>query len=1122
MIIRTKKISKNEAPTRQQCEEFMSAGDFNSAVNLYSKLIAASEPDAQLITMYGHALKGQRHFRSALAAYRTARAMDRNADIEMQIGHLLKDSANYRASAVFYAHAAKLGDIEADGELKHVSSIEPPSSDQANGLVHSTEAEAFAILASCNSGDVLPERLVLAASALVGAGHCAAAAGFLRLAAIRKSCGAADSPDSMTILRLFRQIEFSDPAEAAGLQSLWQSQSEHGRPFVSRQDLVVLSHDEGLANQIARIPLSSEVRVRPQTELIVADAAEAELRLAALLKALRAVAGTLQTAAAFDWPAWAAAMDDLEGALLPAGQIVQLSDSEPPSLAITACQTLNDCAWIFIQQMREACFHAKGLCGLVDWRRVFSADPLILRRRETASWDEVLIELGISDRADSAASPALDRLVASLCLFTAPAISLEEADDLLSALSRHPLPVSCRIVAEKLLLFPVSSTRLVSIAQRLKDGGCKAQAFRLLEEAINLGDETEALLLEAALLAKSMGRFAFSATILRKLALSRPDDVFIRQELAQILPEVATPQEILREFESDILFQEVAANSWIFRNAAHRGAEETGLNLLPPFVDVRAFAPELDPDLARERRDVDRSEFIELLQCGRRRLDLPLRSVGELAAFDAVRGRIASRTEIENVRVRIDGRTVGEAKPLLSGSDPHDPDLMIYYFNVWIDCHHCQLGLNELQVLCEESRGGYRSTEHLVWIDLGKNPLVVPPLNDEKDEIAGLVKTKTVSVNRPFFQGNIANLLFLRTDQLGDLIASLPAMALLKSACPGAQIVSLVAPSNVELMKTSGIADVVLSIETQYDAEARQRFVTLAEQVRIAKLLRPYAFDLAVDFSPGQSSRPILKLAQARYTAGFGFGEFRWLSLGLDLGTRDGEIGAEGLPHSAKPMALAEAIRAALQPRPDLRPQAKETAPIPLGWEKFAASRYAVLHTGARTVSRKWPLERYAELAERLVRKNGFNVVLFLDGDEASAPISIADELAEHIRIVRGHLSFQDFDAIISRAALFVGNDSGPKHLADWRRVPVVSIQMGAVPWREWGQAMGGVVLYRNVPCQGCGIEAIAECGRGLSCLLDISVDDAYAAAIGLTENNRTSNRIEIASLHGEVTKIAS
>ena len=111
-------------------------------------------------------------------------------------------------------------------------------------------------------------------------------------------------------------------------------------------------------------------------------------------------------------------------------------------------------------------------------------------------------------------------------------------------------------------------------------------------------------------------------------------------------------------------------------------------------------------------------------------------------------------------------------------------------------------------------------------------------------------------------------------------------------------------------------------------------------------------------------------------------------------------------------------------------------------------------------------------------------------------------------------LRFPQLDALVSFCAVFVGNDTGPKHLASVRGAPVVSVHMGAVNWREWGQESGFIVT-RRTPCYGCGIEQIEDCGKGLPCLVNITVEDVF----GAVEQALLSNQIpgQPAQEHGLV-----
>ena len=154
--------------------------------------------------------------------------------------------------------------------------------------------------------------------------------------------------------------------------------------------------------------------------------------------------------------------------------------------------------------------------------------------------------------------------------------------------------------------------------------------------------------------------------------------------------------------------------------------------------------------------------------------------------------------------------------------------------------------------------------------------------------------------------------------------------------------------------------------------------------------------------------------------------------------------------------------------------------------------RFAALHTGARVVWSRWT--HYLELASRLLKDTDLKVVLFTEdpGLRNNLPPDLAG--SDRLIILDGHLPFDDFDALLSFCSVYVGNDSGPKHLASLRGVPVVSIHSSRINWTEWGQEHTGVVISRKVPCAGCLIyHDPDECGKDYACM-KIGVQEVYDA----------------------------
>src|SRR5947208_11258041 len=99
---------------------------------------------------------------------------------------------------------------------------------------------------------------------------------------------------------------------------------------------------------------------------------------------------------------------------------------------------------------------------------------------------------------------------------------------------------------------------------------------------------------------------------------------------------------------------------------------------------------------------------------------------------------------------------------------------------------------------------------------------------------------------------------------------------------------------------------------------------------------------------------------------------------------------------------------------------------------------------------KQWPVEYFASVLDRLIEADGAQIVLVgAPGEEA-----VADELLSGLRhpeavtSLIGKLPLADLPALLARASLFLGNDSGPKHIAAGLGVPTVGIHSGTVDVR--------------------------------------------------------------------------
>jgi len=150
------------------------------------------------------------------------------------------------------------------------------------------------------------------------------------------------------------------------------------------------------------------------------------------------------------------------------------------------------------------------------------------------------------------------------------------------------------------------------------------------------------------------------------------------------------------------------------------------------------------------------------------------------------------------------------------------------------------------------------------------------------------------------------------------------------------------------------------------------------------------------------------------------------------------------------------------------------------------------MHAGAKRQTNQWPGERYARVADEIIGRWRTQVVL--TGSQAEQPLidHIVERMREKPAVLCGRIDLPRMAALLQRSCMYVGNDTGPMHLAAAVGTPTVSI-FGARDFdRRWHPiGTNHEVLRRDAPCSPCFKEV---CDRGLICLNAIETDDVLSA----------------------------
>ncbi len=162
----------------------------------------------------------------------------------------------------------------------------------------------------------------------------------------------------------------------------------------------------------------------------------------------------------------------------------------------------------------------------------------------------------------------------------------------------------------------------------------------------------------------------------------------------------------------------------------------------------------------------------------------------------------------------------------------------------------------------------------------------------------------------------------------------------------------------------------------------------------------------------------------------------------------------------------------------------------------YSGEKTVIIHPGVGrgAEERLWPFQRFIQAAEKLEEK-GYSTVFLLGPDDESLENKLNGR-----KIFKG-LSLDEVFQKISRCSLFIGNDSGPAHLAAASGANVIVLFGSADPKRSAPHSERCRIIYKGAECAPCHYsEKKQEC-RG-QCMLSITVDEVSKTALELLEKS--------------------
>lgn len=352
-------------------------------------------------------------------------------------------------------------------------------------------------------------------------------------------------------------------------------------------------------------------------------------------------------------------------------------------------------------------------------------------------------------------------------------------------------------------------------------------------------------------------------------------------------------------------------------------------------------------------------------------------------------------------------------------------------------------------------------------------------------------------------------ILLVRLRLIGDVVFTTPAIRALRRRFPSAHLTYLVETTAAPVVAGNPHLSEVIAIPHH---RGWQRVV---EDVALAKRLRAARFDTVIDFHGGPRSAWLTWATRAPVRVGYDIPGRSWMYTRIVHRPR-----ALRPRHSVENQwdLLAEVDVAFARPadrtidRVEMPVDAAARAGVDrrlTAWGVGASDRVIVLHVSAGNPFRRWPEASFSALAAALVAGAANRWVLVTGGpSDREATARVLAEARRQAASAAGRvldaetLSLVELRAVVERAALYVGGDSGPLHVAGTSNVPVVGLYGPTLPERSapWRPSVLPTASVDGgpLPCRPCHQRV---CVPGdFRCLTHVTADHVRDAAERLLE----------------------
>ncbi len=331
----------------------------------------------------------------------------------------------------------------------------------------------------------------------------------------------------------------------------------------------------------------------------------------------------------------------------------------------------------------------------------------------------------------------------------------------------------------------------------------------------------------------------------------------------------------------------------------------------------------------------------------------------------------------------------------------------------------------------------------------------------------------------------VKRVLVVRLRSIGDTVLATPALFALKRFLPHASVDILLEDWVAPLLDGFPYVDSVITVERK----------STSSRARVARQLRANRYDVVYNLHGGTTATLLTRATGATHRVGHQ--TYQYARLHNHLSPSSSTLWGREKTHSVEQqLALLGWTGVPVSDRPptklNVTGEASASIAERLRDTALASGPFAVIHPAAAFATKQWAANKFGQVAEDL-HNRGLAVVALTTANEKA----IVDEMNRNTTTPVAaftDLSLPEITALLARARLFIGNDSGIAHIAAAVATPAVVIfgSSNTAHWQPWAKAAAEVVLEEMEcqPCHGYFCEKFAE----PECIKRVPVERVIAA----------------------------